>query len=73
MDTRGKNRNTTISSPRPMARCQNIFLIAPLAKEEMSFKDFCVMKSDGHFVQRSERISAILEEGYPRNISVNLF
>ena len=36
-------------------------------------KGFSIFSSDGHFVQRSETILAILVEGHPRNISVKLF
>ena len=39
----------------------------------MSFKGFSIFSFDGHFVQRSGTILAILVEGYPRNISVKLF
>ena len=39
----------------------------------MSFKGFSIFSSDGHFVQQSGRILAILVEGHPRNISVKLF
>ena len=34
---------------------------------------FSIFSFDGHFVQRSETILAILVEGHPRNISVKLF
>ena len=36
-------------------------------------KGFSIYSSDGHFVQRSGTILAILVEGHPRNISVKLF
>ena len=39
----------------------------------MSFKGFSIFSSDGHFVQRSGTILAILVEGHPRYISVKLF
>ena len=39
----------------------------------MSFKGFSIFSSDGHFVQWSRMILAILIEGHPRNISVKLF
>ena len=43
----------------------------------MSFKDFSIFffffSSGGHFVQLSGTILAILEMGYKRNISVELF
>ena len=39
----------------------------------MSLKDFSIFSFDGHFVQQSITILAILVEGHPRNISVKLF
>ena len=36
-------------------------------------KVLSIFSSDGHFVQWSETILAILVEGHPRKISVNLF
>ena len=39
----------------------------------MSFKCFSIFSSGGHFVQCSGTILAILVEGHPRNISVELF
>ena len=39
----------------------------------MSFKDFSIFSSGGHFVQWSKKILALLVEGHPRNISVELF
>ena len=36
-------------------------------------KGFSIFSSDGHFVQRSGTILAILVEGHPRNTSVKLF
>ena len=38
----------------------------------MSLKDFSIFSFDGHFVQQSRTILAILVEGHPRNISVKL-
>ena len=38
----------------------------------MLFKDFSNFSSGGHFAQRSRTILAILVEGHPRNISVEL-
>ena len=34
---------------------------------------FYIFSSDGHFVQKSGTILAILVEGHPRNINVTLF
>ena len=39
----------------------------------MLFKGFSIFSSGGYFVQLSRTIFAILVEGYPRNIPVNLF
>ena len=39
----------------------------------MSFKGFSIFSSGGHFVQGSGTILAILLEGHPRNISMELF
>ena len=39
----------------------------------MSLKGFSIFSFDGHFVQRSRTILAILVEGHPRNISVKFF
>ena len=39
----------------------------------MSFKGYSIFSSGSHFVQRSGRILANLEEGHPRNISMKLF
>ena len=39
----------------------------------MSFKGFSNFSSDGHFVQQSGTILAILVEGHPSNISVKQF
>ena len=39
----------------------------------MSLKGFSIFSFDGHFVQRSRTILAILVEGHPRYISVKLF
>ena len=36
-------------------------------------KIFLFFSSSGHFIQWSGTISAILEEGHPKNISVKLF
>ena len=38
----------------------------------MSFYEFSIFSSGGHFVQLSRTILAILVEGHPRNISVKL-
>ena len=39
----------------------------------MLFKDFSIFSCDGHFVQRSKMICAILVEGNIGNILVKLF
>ena len=36
-------------------------------------KGFSIFSSDGHFIQQSRTILAILVEGHPRNICVKLF
>ena len=38
----------------------------------MSFRGFSIFSFDGHFVQQSGTILAILVEGHPRNISVEI-
>ena len=50
----------------------NYFKIHPLGKKKL-FKGFTIFISGGHYVQWSGTASAILEEGYPRNIPVKLF
>ena len=47
------------STHRPRRRCR--------------LKGFSIFSFDGHFVQRSGTILAILVEGHPRNISMKLF
>ena len=37
------------------------------------FTSFSIFSFDGHFVQRSRTILAILVKGHPRNIPVKLF
>ena len=38
----------------------------------MSFEDFSIFSSSGHFVQQTRTFCAILVEGIMRNISVKL-
>ena len=40
---------------------------------EMSFKDISIYSSDGHFVQWSKTVCAIMVEGIMRNISMESF
>ena len=49
------------------------FKIHVLVKEEKSFNCFSIFSSGGHLVQQSGTVSAILVEGYPRNLPVKLF
>ena len=41
-------------------------------KRRCRLKGFSIFSSDGHFVQRSGTILAILVEGHPKNISTKL-
>ena len=48
--------------------------MGPMALEKMLSKGFSsIFSSDGHFVQQSGTILAILVDGYPEIISVELF
>ena len=49
------------------------FKIHLLVQEKKSFKGFSIFSSDGHFVQRSRTILAILVKGLQGNICVKLF
>ena len=44
-----------------------------LVKEEKQFKGFPIFSSDGHLVQQSGTLSAILVDSHLRNIPVKLF
>ena len=49
-----------------------ILKLAHWPKRRCSLKGFSIFSSDGHFVQRSGTILAILVEGHPKNISTKL-
>ena len=53
--------------------CETILKSAHWLRKKCCFKGFSIFSSDGHFVQRSGIIYAILVEGHPRNIFVKLF
>ena len=48
-----------------------ILKLAHWPKRRCRLKGFSIFSSDGHFVQRSGTILAILVEGHPKNISTN--
>ena len=49
-----------------------ILKLAHWPKRRCRLKGFSIFSSDGHFVQRSGTILAILVEGHPKNISTKL-
>ena len=49
-----------------------ILKLAYWPKRRCRLKGFSIFSSDGHFVQRSGIILAILVEGHPKNISTEL-
>ena len=51
----------------PWSRCCSTFLCL-----RCRLKGFSIFSSDGHFVQRSGTILAVLVEGHPKNISTKL-
>ena len=53
--------------------CEIILKSANWPGRRCRLKGFSNFSFDGHFVQRSRTILAILVEGHPRNISVKLF
>ena len=53
--------------------CEIILKSANWPGKRCCLKGFSIFSFDGHFVQRSGTILAILVEGHPRNISVKLF
>ena len=53
--------------------CEIILKSAHWPGTRCRLKGFSIFSFDGHFVQRSGTILAILVEGHPRNISVKLF
>ena len=53
--------------------CTIILESAHWPRRRCRLKGFSIFRFDGHFVQRSRTILAILVEGHPRNISVKLF
>ena len=53
--------------------CEIILKSAHWPGRRCRLKGFSILSFDGHFVQRSGTILAILVEGHSRNISVKLF
>ena len=53
--------------------CEIILKSAHWPGRRCRLKGFSIFSFDGHFVQQSGTILAILVEGHPRNISVKLF
>ena len=53
--------------------CEIILKSAHWPRMRCSLKGFSIFSSDGHFVQRSGTIVAILLEGHPKNITIKLF
>ena len=53
--------------------CEIILKSAHWPRRKCGLNGFSIFRFNGHFVQRSGTILAILEEGHPRNISVKLF
>ena len=53
--------------------CEIILKSAHWPRRRCSLKGFSILSSDGHFIQRSRTILAILVEGHPKNISIKLF
>ena len=53
--------------------CEIILKSAHWPRRKCGLNVFSIFRFDGHFVQRSGTILAILVESHPRNISVKLF
>ena len=53
--------------------CEIILKSAHWPRRKCGLNGFSIFCFDGHFVQQSGTILAILVEGHPRNISVKLF
>ena len=53
--------------------CEIILESANWPRRRCSLNGFSIFSSDGHFVQRSGTIVAILLEGHPKNISIKIF
>ena len=54
--------------------CEIILKSAHWPRRKCGIKNvFSIFRFDGHFVQRSGTILAIVVEGHPRNICVKLF
>ena len=51
----------------------NYYKIHHLVQEKKSFKGVSIFSSGGHLVQQSGMVSAILVEGHPKNLLVELF
>ena len=52
--------------------CEIILKSAHRPRRRCRLKGFSIFSSDGHFVQQSGTILAILVEGHPKNISTKL-
>ena len=53
--------------------CEIILKSTHWPRRRCGLKGFSIFSFDGHFVQRSRTILAILVKGHPRNIPVKLF
>ena len=53
--------------------CEIILKSAHWPRRRCRLKGFSIFSFEGHFVQRSRTILAILVKGHPRNIPVKLF
>ena len=53
--------------------CEIILKSVHWPRRKCGLNGFSIFRFDGHFVQRSGTILAILVESHPRNISVKLF
>ena len=53
--------------------CINILKSAHWPRKRCGLNGFSIFSFDGHFVQQSRTIIAILIKGHPRNIPVKLF
>ena len=53
--------------------CEIILKSAHWPRRKCGLNGFSIFRFDGHFVQRSGTILAILVESHPRKISVKLF
>ena len=53
--------------------CEIILKSIRWPRRRCCLKGFSIFSSDGHYIQRSGTILAILVEGHPKNISIKLF